>query len=87
MLIILLIILGFGVEFPQLYINETIQTVNLQVSPILANVISMMYCRVLKETNFKIALTVHLPNWRTGLKQINIQNLTRCVTNNKIYLY
>jgi len=29
-----------------------------------------------------------LPNWRTGLKQINIsiQNLTRCVTSNK-YIY
>jgi len=35
-----------------------------------------MYYRFLKETNFTIALTVHLPSWRTGLKQINIQNST-----------
>ena len=49
--------------------------------------IGIMYYCILNETSFKIALTVHLRSWRTGLKQINIQNLTRCVTSNKIYLY
>ena len=29
---------------------------------------------------------MYLPCWRTGLKQINIQNLTRCVTSYKIYI-
>jgi hypothetical protein len=43
----------------------------------------IMYYHVLKETNFKIALTLHLQSWRTGIKQINIWNLTRCVTSNK----
>jgi len=45
------------------------------------------YYGFLKETNFRIALTMHLPSWRTGLKQINIQNVTICVTSNTIYLY
>jgi len=40
-----------------------------------------MYNRILKDTNFKIALTVHLPSWKTSLKQIKTQNLTICVTN------
>ena len=47
-----------------------------------------LYYRVLKEINFKIVLKMHLPSLRTDLKQINIQNLTRCVTSNKIkYIY
>ena len=36
------------------------------------------YYRILKETNFKIALTMHLPSQRTDFKQINIQSLTTC---------
>ena len=46
-----------------------------------------MYYHILEETNFKIAFTVHLPSWRTGLKQVNIQNLTICVKNNEKYIY
>ena len=64
-----------------------IQTVNLQAYPVLADVISIVSYHILKETNLNIAMTMHLPSWRTGLKQINIQNLTLCVTSNKIYLY
>jgi len=64
-----------------------IQTVNLQAKIIVADVIGIMYYGFLKETNFRIALTVHLPSWRTGLKQINIQNLTICNTSSTIYLY
>jgi len=45
------------------------------------------YCCVLKETIYKIALTMQLPNWRIGLKQINVQNLTICVISNKIRYY
>ena len=44
------------------------------------------YCCILKETNFIIALTVHLQSWRTGLKQINIQKLTICVTSSNIFI-
>jgi len=40
--------------------------------------IGIMYYRLLKETNFKIALTVQLLSWKAGLKQVNIQNLTIC---------
>jgi hypothetical protein len=70
MLLILLIIVGFGVEFPLLYLNDSHP--NCQFA--LASVICIMYSGFLKETNFKIALTMHLPSWRTDLKQINIQN-------------
>jgi len=72
LLIILLIILGFGVEFPQLYINYSYPNCLFAGLPILADVIGIMCCRVLKETDFKIALTRHLLSWRTCLKQINI---------------
>ena len=30
---------------------------------------------------------MQLPNWRIGLKQINVQNLTICVISNKIRYY
>jgi len=66
--IILLIIQGTGVQFPQLYINDSYPTCQFA---------GLAYtgwcCRVLKETNSKIALTMHLPSWRTVLKQINIK--------------
>ena len=66
LLIILLIILGFGVEFPQLYINNSYP--NCQFAGLTYTVNAIMYCHVLKDTNFKIALTRHLLSWRTCLR-------------------
>ena len=60
-------------KFPQLYINDFYR--NCQFAGLVADVIGVMYYCVLKETNFKIVSTVHLPSWRTGIRQINIQNL------------
>jgi len=80
-------IFGFGVEFPQLYINDSYPNCQFACLTVLAHVIVIMYYHILKEANFRIALTMHLPSCRTGFKQINIQNLTRCVTSDKIYLY
>ncbi len=87
MLLILLIILGFGVEFRQLYINDSYPNCQFVGLTDTADVIGIVYYPVLKETSLKIASTVDLLSWRTGLKQINLQNLTRCVTSSKIYLY
>jgi len=84
LLIILSIILGFGVEFPELYINDSDPDCQFAV---LTYTGRCYWYHVLKETNFETALTMHLPSWRTGFKQINILNITMCVTSNKIYLY
>ena len=48
--------------------------------------IGIMYSRLLKETNFKIALTVQLLSWKAGLKQVNIQNLTMSQAIKYIYI-
>ena len=89
LLIILLIILSFGVEFPQLYINDSYpdcQFAGLTYTG-QCHWYHVQYNCVLKDTYYKTALTMHLPSWRTGLKQIDIQILTRCVTSSTIYLY
>ena len=70
LLIVLLIILGLGVEFPQLYINDSYPNCQFVGLTDTADGI-VCYC-VLKETSLKIALTVYLPSWRTGLKQVKI---------------
>jgi len=76
--IILLIILGFVVEFPQLYINDSCSNCQFAGLTLLADAIVTMYYCVLKDVNFKIALTVHLPSWRIGLKQINTKPNHMC---------
>jgi hypothetical protein len=73
LLIILSIILGFGVKFPQLYINDFYPNCQLAGLTYSGWCFGIMHCRFLNESNFRIALTVHLSSWRTGLKQINIQ--------------
>jgi hypothetical protein len=62
---IILLILGFSVKCFQLHINDFYG--NCQFAGLLADVIGIMYCRVLKETKFKISLTLHLLSRRTGL--------------------
>ena len=64
-----------------------IQTVNLLAQPMLADVIGIVYCHVLKETNFKIAFTMHLLSWKTGLKQVNIQYVKPDVSQAIKYIY
>ena len=75
---------NIGVEFPHFYINDFFP--NCQFAGLTYTGQCYWY-HVLKETNFKIALTLHLLSWKAGLKQVNIQNLTICVTSNKICLY
>ena len=74
LLIVLLIILGIDVKFLPLYINDSYPSSQF------AGLTYTGWCywyhvlHVLEETNSKIALSMHLPSWKTVLRQINIQN-------------
>jgi len=68
----------FCVEFPQLYINYSCPNCQFAGLTLLADAIVTMYYCVLKEVNFKIALTMHLPSWRIGLEQINTKPNRMC---------